>query len=101
MFKDKDFDDFFTLTSTDDLRDKDIQSSECTSNAHTVVPQEEIPDIFDVCSQHSVDTVDSHDTLILSPSPSEMQDPWPTVFCIPTSSPNTELALRQGNEIHK
>ena len=103
LYKDKDFDDFFTLTSTDDLRDKDTLKVVNVPQmlTLTIVPQEEIPDIFDVCSQHSVDTVDSYDTLILSPSPSEMQDPWPTVFCIPTSSHNTELTLRQGNEINK
>lgn len=61
QYKDEDFDDFFTLTSTNEL------------------------------------SVDSQDTVILSPSPSERQNAWPQVFPIPTFSHNTELALRQGN----
>ena len=52
LYKDKDFDDFFTLTSTDDLRDKDTLKVVNVPQmlTLTIVPQEEIPDIFDLGS---------------------------------------------------
>jgi hypothetical protein len=101
-YKDKDFDDFFTLTSEDYLRDKDRLKvgNEPQIFTLTIVPQEEKLNNSDVCSQSDSHSVDSHDILILSPSPAERKDPWPTLFCIPTFSHNTELALRQGNEMY-
>ncbi|XP_041641380.1 uncharacterized protein LOC121508524 [Cheilinus undulatus] len=59
----------------------------------------ETSDVSSLCDSltHSVD---SEDTVILSPSPPERQMPWPSVFPIPTFSNNTELALRQGNETY-
>ncbi len=68
----------------------------------TLVPQESSPDTSSVYSLSvSVTHCDgSDDTVILSPSPSERQNPWPAVFPIPTFSHNTELALSQGNEIY-
>lgn len=67
----------------------------------TVVPQESAPDTSSVCSlSESVTHSDSDDTVTLSPSPSERQNPLPAVFPIPTFSHNTELALSQGNEIY-
>ncbi|KAE8278095.1 hypothetical protein D5F01_LYC23836 [Larimichthys crocea] len=104
QYKDEEFDDFFTLTSTNELKDKDTLKVVYVP-LHltlTLVPQESTPDASDVsslCESVSV-SGDSADTVILSPSPSERQSPWPAVFPIPTFSHNTELALRQGNEIY-
>ncbi|XP_038566683.1 uncharacterized protein LOC119897174 [Micropterus salmoides] len=104
QYKDEEFDDFFTLTSTNELKDK------CTLKVVytpleltlTVVPQESTPDASDVSSLCECTSLsgNSVDTVIPSPSPSERQSPWPAVFPIPTFSHNTELALRQGNEIY-
>ena len=105
QYKDEEFDeDFFTLTSTNELKDKDTLKVVYVP-LHltlTLVPQESTRDASDVsslCGSVSL-SGDSLDTVILSPSPSERQSPWPAVFPIPTFSHNTELALRQGNEIY-
>ena len=101
QYKDEDFDDFFTLTSTNELKDKDTLKVVYAPINLTlaVAPQESTPDDSDLSSLCG--SVDSQDTLILSPSPSsERQKPWPAVFPIPTFSHNTELALRQGNETY-
>ncbi|XP_032362781.1 uncharacterized protein LOC116674409 [Etheostoma spectabile] len=102
QYKDEEFDDFFTLTSTNELNDKDTLKVVYAplELALTVVPQESTPDAsvsFCDCTSLSGDSVDS---VVLSPSSSERQSPWPAVFPIPTFSHNTELALRQGNEIY-
>ncbi|KAL1005692.1 hypothetical protein UPYG_G00062440 [Umbra pygmaea] len=104
QYKDEEFDDFFTITSTNELKDKDTLKVvyaplELTL---TVVPQESNPDASDVSSlcEFISPSGDSVDTCILSPSPSEWQSPWPAVFPIPTFSHNTELALTQGNKIY-
>ena len=100
QYKDEEFDDFFTLTSTNELKDKDTLKVVYVP-LHltlTLVPQESTPDASDVsslCESVSL-SGDSLDTL--SPSTSERQSPWPAVFPIPTFSHNTELALGQGNE---
>lgn len=103
-YKDEDFDDFFTLTSTEELKDKaTIKVVYPVINLYmTVVPDESTPDVSDVSSlcESTAHSVDSQDTLNLSPSPTERQHPWPREFPIPTFSHNTELALRQGNEIY-
>lgn len=102
QYKDEEFGDFFTLTSTNDLKDKDTLKVVYVPITLTLVPQESTPDTSDVssfCESVSL-SGDSVDTEILSPSPSERQSPWPAVFPIPTFSHNTELALRQGNEIY-
>ncbi|KAF6730037.1 hypothetical protein FQA47_019710 [Oryzias melastigma] len=102
-YKDKEFDDFFTLTSTEELKDKDTLKvvDEPMTVVLSVFPQQSTPDAADVmssCEQESHSS--SSDTVILSPPPSERQSPWPAVFPIPVFSHNTELALRQGNEIY-
>lgn len=103
QYKDEEFDDFFTLTTAKELKDKDTLKVVYVplNITLTVVPQESTPDTSSVCSlSESVTHSDSDDTVILSPSPSERQNPWPAVFPIPTFSHNTELALSQGNEIY-
>lgn len=104
LYKDEDFDDFVTLTSTKELKDKaTLKVVYPVINLFmTVVPNESTPDVSDVSSlcESTTHSVDSQDTVILTPSPSERQNPWPMVFPIPTFSHNTELALRQRNEIY-
>lgn len=101
QYKDEEFDDFFTLTSTNELKDKDTLKVVYVP-LHltlTLVPQESTPDTSDVsslCESASL-SGDSLDTVILSPSTSQRQSPWPAVFPIQTFSHNTELVLRQGN----
>ncbi|XP_034038709.1 uncharacterized protein LOC117521504 [Thalassophryne amazonica] len=116
QYKDADFDDFFTLTSTSDLKDKDTLKvvyvpPEIILTMH---PHDRNPDASDVSSVDDLLSMDSQDTLIESPtsserqntwlpmipksSPSERQSLWPAQFPIPTFSYNTELALKQGNE---
>lgn len=102
QYKDEDFDEFFTLTSPNELREKATLTVVYPVNLFmTVVPQESTPDASDVSSlcESVTFSVDSQDTVIPSPSPFERQNPWPQVFPIPTFSHNTELALRQGNYI--
>ncbi len=102
QYKDEEFGDFFTLTSTNDLKDKDTLKVVYVPITLTLVPQESTPDTSDVsffCESVSL-SGDSVDTEILSPSFMERQSSWPAVFPIPTFSHNTELALRQGNEIY-
>lgn len=100
QYKDADFDDFFTLTSTSDLKDKDtLKVVHVTPGIiMTTVPQERNLDTSDVSSVCDLVSVDSPDNLILSPSVPERQNLWPVIFPIPIFSYNTEMALRQGNE---
>lgn len=104
QYKDEEFNDFFTLTTTKELKDKDTLKVVYVPLNITLslAPQESTPDASSVCSlSESVTHSDvSDDTVILSPSPSERQNPWPAIFPIPTFSHNTELALSQGNEIY-
>lgn len=65
-YKDEDFDDFFTLTSTEELKDKaTIKVVYPVINLYmTVVPDESTPDVSDVSSlcesiAHSVDSQDT------------------------------------------
>ncbi|XP_037643954.1 uncharacterized protein LOC119498908 [Sebastes umbrosus] len=100
QYKDADFDDFFTLTSTSDLKDKDTVK---VVQVHpgiitTTVHQERNPDTSDVSSVDDLISVDSQDTMIHIPPVIERHNLWPPVFPIPTFSYNTEMALRQGNE---
>lgn len=100
QYKDADFDDFFTLTSTSDLKDKDTVK---VVQVHpgiitTTVHQERNPDTSDVSSVDDLISVDSQDTMIHIPPVIERHNLWPSVFPIPTFSYNTEMALRQGNE---
>ncbi|XP_068427653.1 uncharacterized protein [Clinocottus analis] len=100
QYKDTDFDEFFTLTSTKDLKDKDTLKVVHVPPGimMTTVPQERNPDNSDVSSVDYMLSLDSPDTLLPSPSAADRQNLWPAVFPIPTFSYNTEMVLRQGNE---
>ncbi|XP_034468605.1 uncharacterized protein LOC117777772 isoform X1 [Hippoglossus hippoglossus] len=100
QYKDADFDDFFTLTSTSDLKDKDtlrvLHVPPCI--IMTTVPLESHSDTTDASSVDDILSTDSKDNLIPRPPATERHNLWPAVFPIPTFSYNTEMALRQGNE---
>lgn len=100
QYKDTAFDDFFTLTSTRDLKDKDTLKvvHMPPGITMTMVPQERNLDISDVSSVDDRFSVDSQDNLIPSIPATERQNLWPSVFPIPVFSYNTKMALRQGNE---
>ncbi|TDH06222.1 hypothetical protein EPR50_G00131490 [Perca flavescens] len=100
QYKDADFDDFFTLTTTTDLKDKDTLKVVHVPPGIviTTVPQERNPDTSDVPSADAPLSVDSQDTVIPIPPATERQSLWPAIFPIPSFSYNTEMALRQGNE---
>ncbi|XP_023128876.1 uncharacterized protein LOC111570377 [Amphiprion ocellaris] len=100
QYKDADFDDFFTLTSTSDLKDKDTLKVVHMPPGiiMTTVPHERNPDNSDVSSVDDLLSADSQDNLIPSPPATERQHLWPALFPIPIFSYNTEMALRQGNE---
>lgn len=86
QFKDEDFGEFFPLTSPNELREK--------ATLHIVYP---VVNLFiKVVSQESTPNASDVSSLC---EPSKRQNPWPQVFPIPTFSHNTELALRQGNDI--
>lgn len=110
--KDPDFDDFITLSSTDDLKDKDtlkivyVPSAIILSNfdvselsapessfSNSVPEDESLPST----SNDSV-SADSDDTVILTPRSPGMHKPWPAEFPIPKFAYNTEIALQKGHE---
>lgn len=93
QYKDEEFDDFYTLTSTNELKDKDTLKVVYVP-LHlmlTLVPQESTPDASDVSSLcESVRlSGDSLDTVILSPSPFERQ----SLLCFPFQLSHTTLNL--------
>ncbi len=107
MYMDKDFDDqFFTLTSTDVIKNKDtikLVRNEPSSVTLTLTPINE-----DAASSPSVplghedgSSVSSSDTIILPRSPEFRSEPWPTIFEIPTFSYNVELPLQAGNKAYE
>ncbi|XP_009295485.2 uncharacterized protein [Danio rerio] len=113
QYKDQDFDDFVTLSSTDDLKDRD--TLKVVYVPPVILLTKEIPDLqtedcfvsravsenhfacLPSTSSGSI-SAESDDTILLSPCSSEMHKPWPTEFPIPKFSYNTELALQYGNE---
>lgn len=110
QYKDEKFDDFFTLSTTNELKDKDtlkVMHAPLDLMLTAVPLMQSMPDVSDVISLYECQSL-SGESVMLSPSPSERQSPcpferqstWPAVFPIPTFLHNTELALRQGNQIY-
>ncbi|XP_076745832.1 uncharacterized protein LOC112433483 isoform X2 [Maylandia zebra] len=106
-YKDADFgDEFFTLVSTTDLKDKDtikivfLQDQEPT----ITLTLSDVTNVTDNPSEEdSVDTssVSTNDTLILSTSedsPGHRYQRWPVQFQIPRFSDLTEIQIRSANE---
>ncbi|KTF86997.1 hypothetical protein cypCar_00041577 [Cyprinus carpio] len=112
--KDQDFDDFVTLSSIDDLKDRDTLKIVYVPPV-ILFPNVDIPELptedcsvsrsvseNDSVSQPSTSSgsisAESDDTIILSPRSPGMHKPWPTEFPLPKFSYNTELVLQKGNE---
>ena len=123
MHMDKDFDNqFFTLTSTDYVKDKDtiklvrteesviltltpINKSFASSppgTPHNVSVASSPPVSQDQSSlQDDSSAVSSADTIILPKSPEYRSEPWPTNFLIPTFSYDVEMLLQAGNKAYE
>lgn len=100
-YKDSDFDDFFTVNSVSDLKDKDtlkIVHVPPGITVTTIPPLECNPDASVLSSEDDLLSFDSQDNIMPSLLTAERQSLWPAKFPIPTFSYNTEMALRQGNE---
>ncbi|KAK7944733.1 hypothetical protein WMY93_000461 [Mugilogobius chulae] len=120
-YKDSDFDDFFTLSSTKDLRDKDTIKVVQLLNEIPELP--ELPSIRETLQLNSNEQMDlnldlhdsssvaSEDSAPLSIqdstesqdrlnkySPGTFRKLWPAVFEIPTFSYSTEVVLREAND---
>lgn len=114
MYMDKDFDnEFFTLTSTDVLKDKDTiklvntelpivltltpigqDDSAASSSVSSLVP-------LDLFSQDDTCSTGSADTVILPKSPECRSAAWPANFQIPTFTYDVELLLQDGNQAYE
>lgn len=113
-YKGVDFDEFFTLYSTTDLKDKDTikvvflqdQEPAITLNL-TDVTNTDVTNMTDQpCEEHYVDdtaSVSTDDTLILSSedSPGHRSKRWPAQFSIPSFSGLTEIQIQSANERFK
>ncbi|XP_041924630.1 uncharacterized protein LOC121688822 isoform X1 [Alosa sapidissima] len=109
MYMDKDFDNqFFTLTSTDVVKDKDtiklVRMDE--SVILTLTPINESvasspPVSLDVSLQDDNSGISSADIIILPQSPECRSEPWPTNFQIPTFSYDVEMLLNAGNKAYE
>ncbi|XP_027008640.2 uncharacterized protein LOC113646527 isoform X1 [Tachysurus fulvidraco] len=109
MYMDKDFENqFFTLTSTDLVKDKDtiklvkIEPSVIL----TLTPINEAADNSPPLSlnnsfQDEISSISSSDTTILQPSPECRSEVWPTNFVIPTFSYDVETILQKANDYFK
>ncbi len=112
--KDQDFDDFVTLSSIDDLKDRDTLKVVYvppvilfTNVDIPELPTEDCSVSRSVSENYSVSqpstssgsiSAESDDTVILSPRSPGMHKPWPIEFPIPRFSYNTEIVLQNGNE---
>lgn len=117
LYKDVDFgDEFFTLASTTDIKDKDtikvvfLQDHEPTVTL-TLTDVTNMTDVTSMTDQsfeeHNVDDssfVSTDDTLILSSSedsPGHRSQCWPAQFSIPSFSSFTEIQIQSANERFK
>lgn len=108
MYMDKDFDDqFFTLTSTDVVKDKDtIKLVQTEPIIFTLTPIDETaasstPVPLDRSFQDDSSSVSSSDSIILPQSPEYRSEPWPTNFVIPTFAYDVEMTLQAGNKAYE
>ncbi|KAJ8279101.1 hypothetical protein COCON_G00061670 [Conger conger] len=132
MYMDKEFDNqFFTLTSTDLVKDKDtiklvrteesviltltpsnesFASSPVTPSNESFASSPVTPINVSVASspvpqdqsfQDDSSAVSSADTIISPQSPECRSEPWPTNFVIPTFSYDVEMLLQVGNKAYE
>ena len=103
-YKDVDFGEFFTLSSTTDLKDKDTIKVVFLQDQEPAITLTDVTNMTDQpCEEHYVDdtaSVSTDDTLILSSedSPGHRSQPWPAQFSIPSFSGLTEIQIQSGNE---
>ncbi|CAL8242066.1 unnamed protein product [Merluccius merluccius] len=94
MHMDKDFDNqFFTLTSTDVVNDKDTIKLVETEPSVILTPLNQ--------SQDESSSGSSSDTIILQPSAEYRSEPWPTNVVIPSFSYGVEMILEAGNQAYQ
>ena len=109
LYMDKEFDNqFFTLSSTDVIKDKDtIKLVKTESVILTFTPITEttassssspllLPLPLDQSFQDDNSSVSSSDTVLISQSPELRSQRWPVNFVIPTFSYNVEMLLQTG-----
>lgn len=114
--KDQDFDDFVTLSSINDLKDRDtlkvvyvppaifltnVDIHELQTEDSYVsgsVSENDTLSLSSTSQSSNSNSAESDDTIILSPCSPVMHKPWLTEFPIPKFSYNTELVLKKGNE---
>lgn len=109
MYMDKDFDNqFFTLMSTDVVKDKDTIKLVKTepSVILTLTPLDEAtsssPSVpLDQSFQDDSSSLSSSDTIILPQTPLHRSESWPINFAIPTFSYNVEMLLQAGNRAYE
>ncbi|KAF3837851.1 hypothetical protein F7725_009619 [Dissostichus mawsoni] len=100
---DKDFDDqFFTLMSTDVIKDKDTIKLVKTDPiiltfSQIEAPASSSPVPSDLSLPDDISSVTSSDTILLTQSAQYRSEPWPTSFVIPAFSYNVEMPLQAGN----
>ncbi|XP_030599293.1 uncharacterized protein LOC115789875 isoform X2 [Archocentrus centrarchus] len=117
QYLDPDFDDFFTLHSTAQIKHKatikvvtiepvilnlyPVPHNE-SCNASVTSEQSFTPASTSSTAQDSPDSCDScASTIILSPNRSPQRKPWPAEFIIPHFSVETEVVLERANEVYK
>ena len=112
MHMDKDFDNqFFTLTSTDVVNDKDtiklVQTEPSVSLTLTPISESSASStpsssvLLDLPPQDESSSASSSDTIILQPSAEYRTERWPTNFVIPIFSYGVEMILEAGNQAYE
>lgn len=108
-YLDSDFKDYFSLTSTSQIKHKDTIKVVCP--AYVTLTLQDITSgdlsvLDDSTSfnmpQSTDDSVSiaSQDTVILSPSSSPERAPWPKEFPIPTFAYEVEMVIERANEAY-
>uniref|UniRef100_A0A3B1K2Q9 Sterile alpha motif domain-containing protein 3-like n=1 Tax=Astyanax mexicanus TaxID=7994 RepID=A0A3B1K2Q9_ASTMX len=104
MYMDKDFDDqFFTLMSTDVIKDKDtiklVKTEPSVVLTFTPISETDASSpaaSLDRSFQDDGSSVSSSDTVIIQQPPEHRSQPWPVDFVVPTFSFNVEMLLQAG-----
>nr|XP_023669586.1 uncharacterized protein LOC111844913 isoform X1 [Paramormyrops kingsleyae]XP_023669587.1 uncharacterized protein LOC111844913 isoform X1 [Paramormyrops kingsleyae] len=111
MYMDKDFDNqYFTLTSTDVIKDKDTIKLIPNEDPTLTLMLTPVAETVESSSSFSLDqssqdpaaaSVSSADIMILPKSPECRSKQWPAYFEIPTFSHNVEMLLQAGNDTYE
>ncbi|XP_034542211.1 sterile alpha motif domain-containing protein 3-like [Notolabrus celidotus] len=116
QYLDPDFDDFFSLHSTTQIKHKAtvkvVTTEPVVLNLHPLSHNESYdgsvtseqsfsPPSTSSMAQDSLDSSDSSSTIILSPNRNSQRKPWPMEFILPEFSVETEIILDRANEVYK